>query len=455
MFTRKYFSLLTICFMLLAQNLFSQIVLEGVVTDNGAEYLGNGTEPVVGALVTVTDQADTLQTFTAYTNDQGQYSIEIPTTGVDNPDGKSPGSFTLHQNYPNPFNPSTVIGYELNNPSHITIEIYNVIGQKIRTLLDGYQTAGPGQVIWDATNDLGHGVPAGVYVYSLREEGVNINKKMLLIDGQQGSAHTATSYITEGNISDVHVVKKHLSDQYTLTVTGTDIAPYEQQDVEITGSMTVDVTVTRTVTDIDGNVYTTVKIGDQWWMAENLKVAHYRNGDEIPEVTDDDTWGVLTTGGRCVYDNDETNADTYGYLYNWYTVYDARNIAPEGWHVPTDEEWKELEMALGMSQSEADDSGWRGTNEGSKLAGRADLWGDGSLENNAAFDESGYSARPAGYRYGNLGNFYNLGNGAYFWSSTEDYSDHAWSRSLNYKYSGVNRYDYSKRDGFSIRLVRD
>lgn len=122
-----------------------------------------------------------------------------------------------------------------------------------------------------------------------------------------------------------------------------------------------------TVTDIDGNVYKTVTIGNQAWMAENLKVMRYRNGDAIPNVTGGTDWSNLSTGAYCSYDNDDNNIDTYGLLYNWYAVDDSRNLAPEGWHVPTDEEWKELEMYLGMSQSEADDTGYRGTDEGGKL----------------------------------------------------------------------------------------
>ncbi|MEJ2629601.1 MAG: fibrobacter succinogenes major paralogous domain-containing protein, partial [bacterium] len=109
---------------------------------------------------------------------------------------------------------------------------------------------------------------------------------------------------------------------------------------------------TGTVTDIDGNTYQTVKIGDQWWMAENLKVTHYRNNDEIPNVTYWGDWHDLSTGAYCDYNNNEGNVSTCGHLYNWYAVNDSRNIAPEGWHVPTDEEWKELEMYLGMSRSE-------------------------------------------------------------------------------------------------------
>jgi uncharacterized protein (TIGR02145 family) len=213
--------------------------------------------------------------------------------------------------------------------------------------------------------------------------------------------------------------------------------------------------VPNTVTDIDGNIYHTVKIGDQIWTAENLKVTKYRNGDSIPNVQDSTEWGNLTTGAQCAYDNDEVNVEIYGRLYNWYALNDSRGIAPAGWHVPSDEEWKALEMFLGMSQSEADNTGYRGTNEGSKLAGEADLWSNGGLENNAAFGESGLSALPAGYRGNYDGYFHFLGRDAYFWSATEKGSYLAWLRYLNYGYSEVYRTNYNKLDGFSIRLIRD
>ena len=218
--------------------------------------------------------------------------------------------------------------------------------------------------------------------------------------------------------------------------------------------ITVKEETTGTMTDIDGNVYATVTIGDQVWMAENLKATHYRNGDAIPNVTDNTEWTNLTTGAYCEYDNSSDNVAMYGRLYNGYAVDDSRKLAPEGWHVPTDAEWKQLEMALGMSQSEADDAGWRGTNEGSKLAGRADLWSDGGLENNTEFGISGFSALPGGYR-GYDGTFGDKGDYAGFWSSPVDYSGNAWGRSLGYDRSGVYRSYNTKQNGFSVRCVRD
>ncbi len=210
---------------------------------------------------------------------------------------------------------------------------------------------------------------------------------------------------------------------------------------------------TGTLTDIDGNVYQTVKIGDQWWMAENLKVTHYRNGDAIPNVTDGAEWSNLTTGAYCEYDNNSDNVATYGRLYNWYVVDDSRNIAPEGWHVPSDAEWKQLEMYLGMSQSEADDTGWRGTNEGSQLAGRAGLWDDGFLKNNAAFGTSGLNALPAGRR-GENGDFECIYENAFFWSSTN--CNNASIRSF-FKYSSSGYWIdcYYRQEGYSVRCVKD
>ena len=208
-----------------------------------------------------------------------------------------------------------------------------------------------------------------------------------------------------------------------------------------------------TVTDIDGNVYQTIIIGTQVWMAENLKVTHYRNGDAIPTGYSNSDWENLTTGAYAVYDGNESNADTYGYLYNWYAVADSRNIAPEGWHVPTDDEIKQLEMHLGMSQSEADDSGYRGTDEGGKLKEEGTAhW---SSPNAGATNESGFTALPGGYRGYDYSNYYDMGSYGYFWSSTEIHSNSAWYRKLYYDLSGVYRGSNSKQYGFSVRCVRD
>ena len=207
-----------------------------------------------------------------------------------------------------------------------------------------------------------------------------------------------------------------------------------------------------TVTDIDGNTYQTVQIGGQWWMAENLRVTHYRNGDAIPIVTDGDEWIDLTIGAYCNYENDPDVVAVFGRLYNWYAVQDSRNIAPMGWHVPSDAELKQLEMYLGMSQSDADQTDWRGTGEGGKLkeAGTVD-WYD---PNTGATNASGFTARPGSFR-GTDGNLYSLGYYAVFWSSTAGSSDAAWGRYMYYLESGVNRNNFYTIQGFSVRCVKD
>jgi uncharacterized protein (TIGR02145 family) len=243
------------------------------------------------------------------------------------------------------------------------------------------------------------------------------------------------------------------SDIYFWKVQPLDERGIEGISSEIWSSKVIE---SGTVTDIDGNTYKTVKIGNQWWMAENLKVTHYRNGDPIPNITDNDEWPGLNSDAQCIYDNNvSNNVASYGRLYNWYAVNDPRGLAPDGWRVPSDDDWKQLEMYLGMSRSEADDAGWRGTDEGSKLAGNSALWEDGNLKNNDVFGESGFSALPGGSRFSYDGNFYRMGLYASFWSASESDNYSAWYRSLYYFSSDINRNLFNKNYGFSVRCLRD
>ncbi len=210
------------------------------------------------------------------------------------------------------------------------------------------------------------------------------------------------------------------------------------------------------VSDIDGNVYSTVQIGDQLWMAENLKTTTYNDGISIELIENDSAWNNDSTGAYCWYDNDQvTNADTYGAIYNWHAV-NTGNLCPDGWHVPTDEEWKTLEMELGMSQTEADNSSHRGTNEGSKLAGNGTLWNSGSVRNNDAFGSSGFTALPGGQRapYGEYGDDFKLMEvEGYWWTGTEPSNN--W-RYIGWGGSGVYRHNNtSPKYGFSVRCLRD
>ena len=200
------------------------------------------------------------------------------------------------------------------------------------------------------------------------------------------------------------------------------------------------------VVDIDGNVYKTIKIGNQWWMAENLKVTHYRNGDVIPNITDDGEWFDLTSGAYCNYKNDTTNVVLYGRLYNWYTVVDGRNLAPEGWHVPTDNDWQELVDYLGGNMIAGAKMKSTGT-----IKGGDGLWFE---PNEGSTNESGFSALPGGGRtYDEVNDV--VGSYAYFWTTKNYHSWYGWHRYLYYNTTEVYRYNYYNQFGFSVRCVRD
>jgi uncharacterized protein (TIGR02145 family) len=207
-----------------------------------------------------------------------------------------------------------------------------------------------------------------------------------------------------------------------------------------------------TVTDIDGNVYQTVTIGTQVWMAENLKVTRYRNGDTIPNITSGTTWAGLSTGAYCNFNNSVSNVATYGRLYNWYAASDSRNIAPVGWHVPTDAEWKQLEAHLGISQAELDLTGYRGTNEGGKLkeAGTTHWFSP----NTGATNQSGFTALPGALR-DYTGTYYDLRYYASFYTCSPSTDSDAWSRHLNAEHAEIYRFNYHRRFGLSIRCVKD
>jgi len=212
---------------------------------------------------------------------------------------------------------------------------------------------------------------------------------------------------------------------------------------------------TDPVTDIDDNVYQTIRIGDQVWMSENLKVTHYNNGDEMPTGYSNSEWIDLSTGAFCIYDDDPSNIETYGAIYNWYAVNDSRGIAPTGWHMPTDEEIVELELYLGISIDEVYTNGNRGTNQGSAIAGRTDLWNDGNLENNAEFGTRGFIFLPGGYRNYSEGEYVFMHTHGIFWTSTQVNNDLAKTRSLAYNTPTLSRFSNSKGTGFSVRCVRD
>jgi uncharacterized protein (TIGR02145 family) len=174
----------------------------------------------------------------------------------------------------------------------------------------------------------------------------------------------------------------------------------------------------QTLTDIDGNTYNYITIGSQIWMSENLKVTHYRNGDPIPYVTDNTQWSDLSSGAYCYYAND-TNKTT---LYNWFSVLDSQNIAPAGWHVPSDAEWTTLTTYLG----------------GENIAG-------GKLELKG-FAATGSRNANGGFEYPDYGDW---------WASTPSGTTNGCHRGHQTGLDAIYNISFNKKYGFAVRCVKD
>jgi uncharacterized protein (TIGR02145 family) len=207
-----------------------------------------------------------------------------------------------------------------------------------------------------------------------------------------------------------------------------------------------------TLIDQEGNVYKTIQIGSQTWMAENLRTTTYRNGEKIPEVTDNNTWNNLNTGAYCNYNNTKSidTICTFGRLYNWFAVNDNRNIAPAGWHVPTYDEWLILEAYLGdtVAASKLKESG--------SLHWKSFSYYPDQMANN----ETGFTALPGGYRwirYGGETGFFHVEIEGGWWSVTEDEDnlDNAFHATMGYNYISIGGCFCTKLDGYSIRCVKD
>ena len=208
--------------------------------------------------------------------------------------------------------------------------------------------------------------------------------------------------------------------------------------------------------DIEGNVYQTVWIGVQEWMAENLRTGSYANGEAITNIPDPLAWPEQSSGAWVHVNNNSQFESLYGRLYNWYAVTDPRKVCPIGWHVPSDLEWTAAELTLGMPPSEVLNSGSRGEaqNVGGKMKStNAQEW---NVPNTGATNESQFSGLPGGYFHGfDEAFFYSFGSVGAWWTRTSGGSTLALTRMLYNSTEGVNRVNRVRIDGLSVRCVRD
>jgi uncharacterized protein (TIGR02145 family) len=301
---------------------------------------------------------------------------------------------------------------------------------------------------------------AGIYLYKVKAGNNEFVFKSYSIAGvtqgtatsvQGSSSYNAAAKQTKvaAAINDVIAVTKDGYLTYRVIVTNSDTSGIEIKMLMRAG----------TVTDTDGNVYQTVRIGNQVWTMENLRTTKFNDGSAIPPVTDGDSWAALTTSGYCYYGN-TANADSikkFGALYNRYAV-NSKKLAPPGWNIPTDAAWDTLRDYL-----IANGYNWDGSITDNKIAksmaAKAD-WStstsSGAIGNDLTFNNrSGFSALPGGFRDNN-GGFINIGNVGHWWSVVGTVPSGVFDRYLNYDFVNIDRLniDYFKTCGFSVRLVR-
>ena len=187
--------------------------------------------------------------------------------------------------------------------------------------------------------------------------------------------------------------------------------------------------------DIEGNTYKSILLGKQEWMMDNLKVTKYRNGQPIPHIQDSIVWNAWKNGAYVFYKNDTK----HGILYNWMAVNDSRDVCPTGWHVPSSFEWDTLAKFLGGNEV-----------AGGKMKAKLH-W---ETPNTSATNESSFHALPKGM-YGVNGSFNNIGKNAYWWSSSEHGVSSAWGREIGFNESALFAGHGDKRDGLSVRCIKD
>ena len=313
--------------------------------------------------------------------------------------------------------------------------------------IDGRKMTGITTDLQSGINNFQLILPKGLYVIQVSGNGYAYNSKLINQTGiagktgikfsgndnsfdatQQKSKKSVTTIQMDFSVGD-RLLYKGISGNFCTIVTD---LPVESKTVNF------DFVECK---DASGNYYSIVKIGSQTWMAENLNTTKYRNGDDILNFSNNSDWGMYPISSWCNYNNVAANSIQLGKLYNWYAVFDNRNITPVGWHVASDADWTLLTTYLGGENV-----------SGGKLKETDfNYWG---LPNTSATNEAGFTALPGGYRIAS-GLFDNLGNNANWWSLTENGANYAWYRYLYKGSASVVRDYYNKNTGFSIRCIKD
>lgn len=350
--------------------------------------------------------------------------------------------------YPNPTGESSNIEFAVTVPGTVHVEIYDVTGKRVCQSLNNLERGIHSFKI--------NGLGGGVYlVKTFSQEFYTTGK---LVSYNQSEGGEMLEYYGIVGLIPVLYNQKSAQAGVEMQYNEGDLLKFTATSGDFTTIITDVPTASKTITynfvecaDSEGNNYGVIQIGTQTWMVENLKTGHYRNGDPIPNITSSSEWSKLKEGAFCIYNN-STAANFYGYFYNWYAVNDSRNIAPEGWHVPSDSEWQTLQSYISVhtgssgniGKALASNSAWNSSTSANAIGNKP--------ENN---NSSGFTAYPAGLRK-TAGSFANAGEYTYWWSTTESSTNkYPWTRLLCVNCNDMSRnYNY-KEDGLSVRCVRD
>ncbi len=341
--------------------------------------------------------------------------------------------------YPNPTNGNSTIDFVTTTYGIVKFELFDITGKSIgRT----YNLLPIGNHSYSVSN-----LYRGIYNIKISSQSNTYFGKLVSVGTT--NSETKINYIASDIIPPSSKKLKSSSSETIMQYNTGDRLKITGTTGNYTTVVTLVPTQSETVTfpffdctDSDGNNYPIVQIGSQIWMDQNLKTTKYRNGDTISYVNDNTAWSNLTGEAYCWYNNELTNKDNYGALYNWYAVNDDRDIAPIGWHVASDAEWTTLTNYMGG----VDVAGGKLKETGTTH------W---EYPNQDATDETGFLALPGGYRENN--GFYNFeGISAYWWSSTiNNIGNGGWYFALTWNNGKIYRMANINRVGYSVRCIKD